>query len=142
MNYYKLEPEVTGGFGPNTELDSSVFPPRVKALHYEIEGWLGDCLVESFPCYLITEKVYDNFTSEGITGFSIQEAMISTSDEFKELFPNKILPDFKWLVVNGQVPQDDLTIDNDNCLVVSERALTILRDEGIKNCDIEEVEAD
>lgn len=46
--YKLIEPEVAGSLGKETELDSSVFPPHVKKLHYEFDGWLGDDILESF----------------------------------------------------------------------------------------------
>ena len=41
MNFYYLEPEVSGGIGDSTILDTSVHPPIVSALEYEFEDWLG-----------------------------------------------------------------------------------------------------
>jgi hypothetical protein len=55
--FYILEPEVPGGVGPNTRMDTGVHPPRVSHLHYVFEGWLGDELVESFPCWMVTESL-------------------------------------------------------------------------------------
>lgn len=54
MKFYILDPEVAGGLGTQTEIDSSVHPPLVKRLHYELDAWMGDDLVQTFPCYLVT----------------------------------------------------------------------------------------
>lgn len=43
-----IEPEVAGGLGEETQMDSTVHPPLVKKLHLEFEGWLGDDILETF----------------------------------------------------------------------------------------------
>ena len=46
MKYFQLEPEVAGGFGPNSILDPKVRPPRVTKFNYEFDVWLGDPVLE------------------------------------------------------------------------------------------------
>ncbi|APF85630.1 hypothetical protein HI806_01945 [Ralstonia solanacearum] len=58
MNYFFLEPEVAGALGENTVLDASTHPPRVEKLHFEFSGWLGDAILESFPCVIATLRGY------------------------------------------------------------------------------------
>jgi hypothetical protein len=55
MEYFQIAPEVAGGWGRNTVMDRSIHPPHVTKLHFEFDGWLGDVLLESFPCYIITK---------------------------------------------------------------------------------------
>ena len=50
--YYVIEPEVAGGFGENCEIDWSTGKMQVNKLHYQFDGWLGDELLESTPCYI------------------------------------------------------------------------------------------
>jgi hypothetical protein len=68
MSHFQLEPEVAGGWGANTEADTSKHPPVVSRLHYEFSGWLGDCLLESFPCFIATNAVIDSLSNVGISG--------------------------------------------------------------------------
>lgn len=51
-----LEPEVAGGLGPRTVMSKDADAPRVEHLHYEVEGWLGDDVLESTPCLLISPE--------------------------------------------------------------------------------------
>ena len=37
MKYVYVEPEVAGGLGQGTEMDTSVHPPVVRKLQYELE---------------------------------------------------------------------------------------------------------
>ena len=55
--YYFIEPEVAGGWGGNTIADTSVHPPKISKLHYQFDGWLGDDLLESFPCFIVSESL-------------------------------------------------------------------------------------
>src|SRR5437870_3724604 len=57
MAFYYVEPEVAGRLGPNSVLDTTVHPPVVSRLEYEFSDWLGDGIVETFPCYIVTEDL-------------------------------------------------------------------------------------
>lgn len=88
-------------------MDNSVFPPHIKKLYYEFDGWLGDDILESFPCYIVTESLRKDFENNKFTGISFHEATISKSETFSELYPERELPDFHWLQINGEVYKDD-----------------------------------
>jgi hypothetical protein len=94
MKYYLIEPEVAGGWGENIIVDVSVHPPIVKKLHYEFDGWLGDCIVEGFPSYLITKDVQKQLIVSRMTGVCFDEVEVSTSELFQEIYPNRELPEF------------------------------------------------
>lgn len=57
---------------------------------------------------------------------------------FYSLSPDvAVLPEFVWLKVTGAAGADDVGIDADRGLVVSERVLTVLRAHGIEYCEVE-----
>jgi hypothetical protein len=131
--YYQLEPEVSGEIGDKTIFSQN--PLQIKELEFVFKGWLGDCLIECFPIYLITQKVVSKFVEKKITGYTINDVKVKTAYPFNELYSDIKLPPFTWLNITGTAYKDDFGIEN-KMLVVSERLLTILKDEGIKNCDI------
>ncbi len=131
MKYFYIEPEVAGGLGTNTVMNRNVHPPAVSKLHYHFDGWLGDALLESFPCFIITETAAQRLQLAGMTGVSFDEMETSTSEQFQELYPNRQLPKFVWLKVEGKPGRDDFGVASDGRLVVSERALEFLRALGI-----------
>jgi hypothetical protein len=133
MKYFVLEPDVAGGLGMNTILDRSVHPPIVCKLHYEFYGWFGDAIVTSYPSFLITEGAKQQLEDIGITGANFDEAEITKSDEFNELFPNTYLPKFLWLKLDGHIGKDDFATAPEGKLIVSERALDVLQRLGIPN---------
>ena len=137
MKYYFVEPEVAGELGEKTILDSSTHPPRVDKLHYKFSGWLGDAILESFPCVIVTKAASDVLKESGITGVQFAEVETSISAEFREMYPQRKLPSFKWLRITGTPGKDDFGIADDLRLVVSEKALDLLRPLGIEHALVE-----
>jgi hypothetical protein len=135
--FYIIEPEVSGGLGPNTVVDTSVFPPRVSKLEYMFDDCLGDSIIESFPYFFITEDASKDLIKHDVTGFKLAPASISMSPTFHELNANIDLPSFKWLKVHGVEGQDDFWIHKDNRLIVSHRALDILITHQLDHANIE-----
>lgn len=94
MKFYIVKPEVSGGIGQQSVIDTSCHPPEVKSLHYVFDGWSGDALVTSFPCYIVTSSARMQLESNKVSGLVFSGVLISTSLLFREMFPNKELPDF------------------------------------------------
>jgi len=136
--FYFIEPEVAGGLGDRTVMDASYHPPIVSKLEYKFEGWLGDELLESFPCFIMTEELSALVTKANLSGFTLEPVQICTSADFDEACPNKLLPEFLWLKVDGRAGVDDFGLAGDHRLVVSETTLDILRAAKLENADIEE----
>jgi hypothetical protein len=57
MRYFYVEPDVAGGFGPNTVIDRGSGRIVVKKLHYIFDGWFGDDLLESTPAFLVSQRL-------------------------------------------------------------------------------------
>ncbi len=139
MKYYSLEPEVAGGLGDGTVMDSSVHPPHIEKLQYVFDGWPQDGLITSFPCFLVIKELGLELYHKHCSGFHLESLDVSTSDQFSDLYEGKVLPDFFWLKVNGVPAVDDFFIDEELRLVVSEKALEIIKLYGVNNADIEEI---
>ncbi len=133
MKYYRVEPEVAGGFGEHTIIDRSSGKMVVRKLHYEFDGWHGDVLLTSTPCFIITEGTKRKLQSIGATGVRFDVVEVTTSEKFQELYPNQKLPKFVWLQIEGKPEEDDFGIDQHYGIVISERALKVLEGLGISN---------
>ncbi len=142
MNYYVLEPEVAGMIGPKTVfIDRTSRPPLMERFNYEFNGWLGDPLLESICSYIVTESLKDKFLASQATGVMFGPVEITTSGEFDDwqaLTPDRHLPRFVWLKVNGVAGSDDFgyTSKYGTFLVVSECILDLLLGSGMSYCDI------
>jgi len=138
MKYFYVEPEVAGGLGKNTVMNRDVHPPIVSELNYHFDGWLGDELLETFPCFIASEIVKQKLLEAQFTGVGFDQVEITLSDEFQELYPDRQLPKFVWLRVEGAAGQDDFGTAPDGRLIVSERALVLLRERGISHAVVME----
>lgn len=133
--FFLINPEVAGGLGENTVIHRNRVPPRVERLHYEFEDWLGDDLVESYPCFVVTLEMGERLARAELTGFVLRDVEVSTSDTFQELHPGR-LPEFRWLDVDVTPGEDDFGLDERARLVVSEKALDVLRTSSLDHCAV------
>ena len=137
MNFYIVEPEVAGGLGEHTLMDRTTQPPTVSKLLYNFDGWIGDVLLESFPCFIATKRAAEELKMAHSTGVEFSDVEITKSEQFRELYPQRQLPEFLWLKVSGKAGTDDFGIHSDFRLVVSERILKLFQSQGLKNAIIE-----
>ncbi len=66
---------------------------------------------------------------------------VTASEQFEELYPARQLPKFAWLRVEGKPGQEDFGIAPDARLVVSQRALDVLRQLGVSRALVTEFES-
>lgn len=136
MQYYHLYPEVAAQLGSRTKMDVTTGIPVVSHLHYAFYGWLGDDLMTTFPCYVVTVRLADALRGSGLTGFEFREIEVTASSEFRELYPKKKPPECVWLYINGKAGEDDFGIAGQGDLIVAETALDLLKTFKIKYCEI------
>jgi len=134
--YYFIEPEVAGGWGDSVIADTSVHPPVVEKLHYEFDGWLGDELLETFPCYIVSESLMQDMVNSGLTGAEFDTVTTSVSPQFYSSFEAGDLPSFFWMKIKRTDDPVDVKISKDNRLMVSDAALAVLRKHRVSNADI------
>ncbi|ACC75572.1 hypothetical protein PPMP20_03855 [Paraburkholderia phymatum] len=138
MAYYYVEPEVAGGLGKNTVLDLSVHPPAITRLHYRIINWLGDALLESFPALIVTREAAGALNELNASGYECREMELTVSESFREVYPERTLPEFLWLSVTGVAGRNDFGLAADSRLVVSERVLHVLKTFGLNHAIVED----
>ncbi|MET3577650.1 hypothetical protein ABID19_000665 [Mesorhizobium robiniae] len=137
MDYFYIKPDVAGGIGRGTIMDTSVHPPVVSKLIYQMEGWFGDVIITTFPCFLVVAEVKQALQNIGFSGANFAHAEITKSEDFLELQPHVELPQFVWLKVDGKAGHDDFGIAGDLRLVISKRVLDLLDDFGIPSATVE-----
>jgi hypothetical protein len=136
MDFYAIEPEVAGEFGEGTVMDTSVHPPRVSAVEYVITDWLSDDIIESFPCYLVTPRLAVGLEVSGLSGFRLDTAQVTLSDEAADFGITQV-PESRWLAVSGRPGADDFGLLANGQAIISEGALQALRAHTLDNCDVE-----
>lgn len=135
--FFFLEPEVAGGWGENTVYTRTPGKPTVvHKLHYQFDGWLGDELLTSTPCFIVSERLCQEIQRAELKGMKFFEVEVTTSDQFKDLYPGRQLPKFLWLRVEGKPGQDDFGLTPGLQLVVSAQALDVLKRTNLSHCRI------
>lgn len=136
MSFFLLNPEVAGGWGPNTQADRTTHPPVVTHLHYEFQRWLGDDLLTTFPEFIVTERLATALERSSLSGFDLDDVEVSPGDTWEQLHDNRPVPRCRWLKVNGRAGATDFGLTELAHLVVSERALELLRGFSLKACEV------
>lgn len=136
MKYYCIKPNVAGGLGEKSVLDTTVHPPKVAHLHFEFESCPDDDLVGTFPVFLVSERLATALRTSGLSGFEVERAEISGSDIFHELHPKRKPPLFHWLKVSDKPNAQDFGQTSSGDLIVSESALRKLREFSIENAEV------
>lgn len=139
VSFYQLEPEVAGGWGEDTVADTTMQPPRVLQLDYCFDGWLGDDLLESFPVWIVTEKLAFLLQGSSLTGFTLDKMKTSYSEEFIDIYGRervRQMPHFQWLKISGQAGVDDFGVSAEHRLVVSDTALELLHQVQIAHSSV------
>lgn len=95
-------------------------------------------MLESFPCYITTEETAKKLQALSVTGAAYGDVQVTKSDQFQNLYPARVLPAFIWLQVTGKAGVDDFGLSEDFRLVISDRALNVLKASGISNAIVED----
>ncbi|HYO64886.1 MAG TPA: hypothetical protein VEU33_02285 [Archangium sp.] len=122
-------------------MNTSVHPPEVSHFHHRFEGWLGDELLEVFPCFLVSSALAKALEEARLVGFSLDDVEVSVSPEFQELYPGRALPEFRWLKITGKDRDADFWLTPDFRLEVSSRTLTVLSKFQLAHAVIEATKA-
>ncbi|NBP67651.1 MAG: hypothetical protein EBU52_02805 [Cytophagia bacterium] len=141
MKYFRLKPEAPAVIGEHSEIERVQGDAlKVRKMHLVFEGWFGDDLMKTSPVFYITEKLKRDLESSELSGIShFENIEVTKSENFKELYPNKELPDFFLFVINGTARQDDFGIEIGK-LIVSEKALGFLKGFRLAETEIEDLE--
>jgi hypothetical protein len=140
MKFFSLDPECPGSLANDVDLDTSVHPPLVESetLHLEFNTWMESALVEVFPCYCVTRELKEAIEAMELSGCLFAPAKITKSDTFNQFYPaGRYVPAFDWLKVEGKAAREDFGVSKDHLLVVSERALALIKKHGLYECEVE-----
>lgn len=137
MEYFFVEPEVAGEIGDDTTWDRSANPPSVKDLQYIMRGWLGDAILESYPCFIVSKNLYYGILKKELSGVVFDEVDVVVSKDFKGIALDIEIPSFVRMIPVGVAGQDDVAIGNDRRLVVSKNTLAVLKEFGVSHAVIE-----
>ena len=139
MKFYTIDPDVPGRTHGETirAFRSGHHPENVR---YIFECWPEADVVQTFPIFLVSEKLALALRSAKLTGFELKACESSKGDQFHIASPGYgELPKYFWLDVNGKSEQDDFGISNDLMLRISERVYDLLQNFCVEGAEIDPV---
>lgn len=138
MRYLALEPEVLGGIDADCDCDFSIQPPRIDNLVLSFDDWLGDDLLTTHPVFFVTQDMASKIGAAKLSGCAFAPMTVKRSELFDDLHEDDPLelPAFVWLKVHGQAGVDDFGLTSKAGLVVSDRALSVLKSGSLEHCDV------
>lgn len=122
-------------------MDRTTHPPVVTELHLLLDDWLGDDLLEVYPCHIVTERLAEKLRASQLTGFSIDPMFVTRSEEFLSLPEPPSVPPLYWLRVYGTMVDDFAVVANPHALSLSSRALSLIRVFTLNNAEIIQAQA-
>lgn len=147
MKYYVIYPEVAGELGEKSEIIyESGKIKDVVSLEYVFTGWQGDEILTTHPCFIITENMKNSIIMAKLKGAKIENIKIAFSEEFIELYGKIDVPNFFRIKPTDLYEKNIDNLDNDfyynryKDLVISEKALEVIKKHKIDMCLIEEIE--
>ncbi len=147
MKYYELEPEVAGGMGDMTEIVYEGYKMKeVTFLHYEFFGWLGDELLTTNRCFIVSDSLMNDIISSGLEGVEFRNIKMSFSMEYFSLFEKETVPrfvEFKCKFVyeeNINNVSCDFYLSKYGKMIVSEKALSVLKQHQLDICKIKPID--
>lgn len=126
-------------FQPRSAFDLNADPPRPATPHFVAMDWLGDPLVQTSPCFFVTESLAIDLEGERATGFTINDIELEIDEQFAEFEPETVgaLPKFVELRPGLDRSSDVFLTAPLGDLVVSERVFELLLKHGLAFCGIE-----
>ena len=73
MDMFRLEPEVAGEIGENSKIKyERGMINEVEFLHYEFTGWLGDEILTSHPCFIVSENIVEDILKSNLMDIDLK----------------------------------------------------------------------
>lgn len=146
MNCYQISPYTIGSLGDDTVHQGWTDRPlKISKLQIELDFWPIDDLVEaSIYGYAGTIRLAEAIKSNGLSGVEFARVDVIEGEQFwihKDEHPGQAVPELLWFKFTGKAGLDDFGLIQGPVsfpLVVSDRALVLLKSFNIKGCRIKD----
>lgn len=127
MPTFRVEPKVSGELGPDAVLNTSTWPPVVEYFQFAFDAWRGEDIVETFPTFLVTDRLRRALQSASITGLVFGHVDACKGEQFDILMRGADVDLGQWhrMDVVGRPDADDAWLVA-NHLTVNERLMALL----------------
>lgn len=87
--------------------------------------------------YVVTERLARAIRAEPLMGYALDVVEVSKGEDFRAFFPRTRLPRLRWLKIVGVAGQSDFGFAPRRGLVVSDRALAVMRRFAMRQASVE-----
>jgi hypothetical protein len=111
--FFQLDPEVPGNEGPGTivanmpQLQAGLaFVPEIKHLEFQFDAWLGNDIVQTSPCYLVSDVLAEAMKQSELLGYRLQAITVSTTDvldRWQSEMVERPIPPFVRILMDGRI---------------------------------------
>lgn len=114
----------------------------VENIGIMIDFWPADDLFSIAPLFFVTERLRSILKSKKFPELEFKKiTRIVRGSNFVANFPDAELPDWYWEIkINGNIGVDDFSVWQNSFLIVSERALHLLRDNHVTHAEADLIE--
>jgi len=149
MKFYQLNPDTIGSLGDDTVHEGwSDRPLKISKLQIVLDFWPDDDLVEAdMYGYAGTHRLAEAIKKNGLTGVEYDDVDVEEGEQFwirKEDHPGEAVPELLWFKFVGKAGVDDFGLiqgPGSFPLVVSERALALLKSFNFTKCGIKDFDS-
>lgn len=147
MKFFQISPYTIGSLGDDTVHKGwEDRPLKISKLQIVLDLWPNDDLVEAdFDGYAGTHRLAEAIRKNGLTGVEYAHVDVEEGDQFwiyKKDHPDESVPKLLWFKFIGKAGVDDFGLlqgPGSFPLVVSERALVLLKSFSLTGCRIKEL---
>ncbi len=139
MKRFALSPEVPGDLGPRSVLTHGSAGMEVVQPHLLLTSWMGDDLLECFPCFFASQRLGKALIDAAVSGYVLEPAIVSVSPDASPGARKAPTMYFHWLKIVDTEGYSDFWISRDRRLVASERAMAVLERFTLEHCEREAV---
>jgi hypothetical protein len=148
MKFFQLNPQLVGSLGDETVHDGwSDRPLKIHKFQLWLKKWPEDDLVEAdMYGYAGSPRLADAIKNNQLTGIEFDHVDVIEEEQFyihKNDHPGEAVPELLWFKFTGQIAVDDFGLlqgPRSYPLVVSERALELLKSFSLNKCNIKDVD--
>jgi hypothetical protein len=149
MNFFRVDPFTIGTLGDDTIHEGWTDRPlKISKLQIELDAWPDDDLVEAaIYGFVGTNRLANAIKKNGFTGVDYDHVDVIEGDQFwirKKEHPGETVPELLWFKFVGKPGVDDFgLIDGPGSfsLVVSDRALVLLKSFNFAKCRIKDFDS-
>lgn len=137
--YYYIDAEATVDLIPGSSYDPVQRTANSGPLEIVFIGWLGDHLVTTSPFWFVSEQVADSLRAIKLTGFELEPVKVSIDEQF--MLSGSQIPPLTWfrVIPTGSVDtDDDMALEDETELIVSEAVLGVFREHKLEEASVEE----